>query len=29
MASFRFECCSPRQELVQIIKKEQQVAQSS
>ena len=29
MASFRFECCAPRQELVQIIKKEQQVAQSS
>jgi endoglucanase len=29
MASFRFECCTPRHELVQIIKKEQGVTQSS
>jgi hypothetical protein len=29
MASFRFENCFPRQELVQIIKKEQGVSQNS
>jgi len=29
MASFRFECCVPREELVQIIKREQGVSQSS
>jgi aryl-phospho-beta-D-glucosidase BglC (GH1 family) len=29
MASFRFECCSPRQELVQMIKSEQGIPQSS